>query len=220
MVRVKRGMVRVKICGITNRQDARMSVEMGADAIGFIFAPSPRQITPEKAREIICGIPPFVQTVGVFVNEKPDAIREITGSCGLDFIQLHGDETPETCAEFMPQAIKAFRISDGSGLQSIRSYHGKIRAILFDSYDEKIRGGTGKTCNWDLAVRGKDFGIPMILSGGLTLSNIEKAISSVKPFAVDVNSGVEKRPGKKDHFLMKELMEKIRKVNHGGLLDD
>ena len=219
-MRVKRGMVRVKICGITNRRDARMSVEMGADAIGFIFAPSPRQITPEKAREIICGIPPFVQTVGAFVNENPDAIREIIGSCGLDLIQLHGDETPEICAEFMPQAIKAFRFREGSVLQSIRPYRGKIRAMLFDSYDEKIRGGTGKTCNWDLAVRGKDFGIPIILSGGLTPSNIEKAISSVKPFAVDVNSGVEKRPGKKDYLLMRELMEKIRKANHGGLLDD
>jgi phosphoribosylanthranilate isomerase len=213
-------MVRVKICGITNRRDARMSVEMGADAIGFIFAPSPRQITPEKAREIICGIPPFVQTVGAFVNENPDVIREIIGSCGLDLIQLHGDETPEICAEFMPQAIKAFRFREGSVLQSIRPYRGKIRAMLFDSYDEKIRGGTGKTCNWDLAVRGKDFGIPIILSGGLTPSNIEKAISSVKPFAVDVNSGVEKRPGKKDYLLMRELMEKIRKANHGGLLDD
>ncbi len=197
-----------------------MSVEMGADAIGFIFAPSPRQITPEKAREIICGIPPFVQTVGAFVNENPDVIREIIGSCGLDLIQLHGDETPEICAEFMPQAIKAFRFREGSVLQSIRPYRGKIRAMLFDSYDEKIRGGTGKTCNWDLAVRGKDFGIPIILSGGITPSNIEKAISSVKPFAVDVNSGVEKRPGKKDYLLMRELMEKIRKANHGGLLDD
>jgi len=219
-VRVKRGMVRVKICGITNRRDARMSVEMGADAIGFIFAPSPRQITPEKAREIICGIPPFVQTVGAFVNENPDAIRKIIGFCGLNLIQLHGDETPDTCAEFMPQAIKAFRFREGSVLQSIRPYRGKIRAMLFDAYDEKIRGGTGKTFNWDLAVRGKDFGIPIILSGGLTPSNIEKAISAVKPFAVDVNSGVEKRPGKKDHLLMREMMEKIRKANHGGLADD
>lgn len=213
-------MVKVKICGISNYEDAAMAVHLGVDAIGFIFAPSPRRIRPEKAREIICGIPPFVQTVGVFVNEKPDAIREIIGFCGLDLIQLHGDETPETCAEFMPQAIKAFRFRDGSVLQSIRPYHGKIKAMLFDSHDEKIRGGTGKTCNWDLAVSGKDFGIPIILSGGLTPSNIERAISSVKPFAVDVNSGVEKRPGKKDHFLMKELMEKIRKANHGGLLDD
>lgn len=213
-------MVKVKICGISNYEDAAMAVHLGVDAIGFIFAPSPRRIRPEKAREIICGIPPFVQTVGVFVNEKPDAIREIIGSCGLDLIQLHGDETPETCAEFIPQAIKAFRFRDGSVLQSIRPYHGKIKAMLFDSYDETTRGGTGKTCNWDLAVRGKDFGIPIILSGGLTPSNIERAISSVKPFAVDVNSGVEKRPGKKDHFLMKELMEKIRKANHGGLLDD
>ena len=197
-----------------------MSVEMGANAIGFIFAPSPRQITPEKARQIICGTPPFVQTIGVFVNENPGAIKEIIESCGLDLIQLHGDETPETCAEFMPQAIKAFRFRDGSVLQSIRPYHGKIRAMLVDSYDERIRGGTGKTCNWDLAVKSKGAEIPIILSGGLTPSNIEEAISSVKPFAVDVNSGVEKRPGKKDHLLMKELMGKIRKADNGGLPDD
>jgi phosphoribosylanthranilate isomerase len=213
-------MVRVKICGITNYQDAAIAVESGADAIGLIFARSPRHITPEKAREIICAMPPFVQTVGVFVNEKPDAIRQIMRFCGLDLIQFHGDEAPEVCDGFMPKAIKAFRPRDGSVLQWIKPYQGKIKAILLDTYAEESRGGTGKIFDWDLAVRGKDLEIPIILSGGLTPSNIERAISTVNPFAVDVNSGVEKRPGKKDRLLVRELMEKIRKVNHKGQLDE
>lgn len=213
-------MVRVKICGITNYQDAKMGVELGVDAIGFIFASSPRQITPERAREIICAIPPFVQTVGVFVNQEPDAIRQIMRFCGLDLIQFHGDEPPEVCGEFMPHAIKVFRPRDSSVLQSIKPYHGKIKAMLFDTYSEENRGGTGKTFDWDLAVTGKDCEIPVILSGGLTPSNIERAISTVNPFAVDVNSGVEEGPGKKNRLLVKELMERIRKLNHGGQLDD
>ena len=214
-MRVKRAMVRVKICGITNRQDARMSVEMGADAIGFIFAPSPRQITPEKAREIICGIPPFVQTVGVFVNERPDTVRRIMGFCGLDLIQFHGDESPEVCGDFMPHTIKAFRIRDRSVLQTIKPYYGKIRAMLFDTYAKKTMGGTGKTFDWSTAVTGKVLGVPIILSGGLRPSNIVSAISKVNPFAVDVNSGIEELPGKKDHSLMEELMENIRNAENG-----
>jgi len=208
-------MVRVKICGITNRQDARMSVEMGANAIGFIFAPSPRQITPEKAREIICGIPPFVQTVGVFVNERPDTVRRIMGFCGLDLIQFHGDESPEVCGDFMPHTIKAFRIRDRSMLQTIKPYCGKIRAMLFDTYVKKTMGGTGKTFDWNTAVTGKVLGVPIILSGGLRPSNIASAISKVNPFAVDVNSGIEERPGKKDPSLMDELMENIRNAENG-----
>ena len=208
-------MVRVKICGITNLPDARMSVEMGADAIGFIFAPSPRQITPEKAREIICGIPPFVQTVGVFVNKRPDTVRRIMGFCGLDLIQFHGDESPEVCGDFMPHTIKAFRIRDSSMLQIIKPYCGKMRAMLFDTYVEETMGGTGKTFDWGTAVTGKTLGVPIILSGGLKPSNIVSAISKTNPFGVDVNSGIEDRPGKKDHLLMEELMENIRNAENG-----
>ena len=208
-------MVKVKICGITNHADAAMAVHLGVDAIGFIFAPSPRRITPETAREIICGISPFVQTVGVFVNEKPDTVRRIMGFCGLDLIQLHGDESPEVCGDFMPHTIKAFRIRDSSMLQIIKPYCGKIRAMLFDTYVKETMGGTGKTFDWGTAVTGKTLGVPIILSGGLTPSNIEEAISSVNPFAVDVNSGKEERPGKKDHLLMEELMENIRNAENG-----
>jgi len=208
-------MVRVKICGITNRRDARMSVEMGADAIGFIFAPSPRQITPEKAREIICGIPPLVQTVGVFVNERPDTVKRIMRFCGLDLIQFHGDESPEVCGDFMPHTIKVFRIRDSSMLQIIKPYCGKMRAMLFDTYVKETMGGTGKTFDWGTAVTGKTLGVPIILSGGLKPSNIVSAISRANPFGVDVNSGIEERPGKKDHLLMEELMENIRNAENG-----
>jgi len=208
-------MVKVKICGITNHADAAMAVHLGVDAIGFIFAPSPRRITPETAREIICGISPFVQTVGVFVNEKPDTVRRIMGFCGLDLIQFHGDESPGVCGDFMPYTIKAFRIRDRSVLQTIKPYCGKIRAILFDTYVRKTMGGTGKTFDWSTAVTGKVIGVPIILSGGLRPSNIVSAISRVNPFAVDVNSGIEERPGKKDHLLMEELMENIRNAENG-----
>jgi phosphoribosylanthranilate isomerase len=213
-------MVKVKVCGITNYQDAAMAVKLGAHALGFIFAQSPRWITPEKARDIIHAVPPFVQTVGVFVNERPDTMRQIVRFCGLDLVQLHGDEPPEVCCEFMPHAIKAFRVRDGSVLQCIKPYHRKIKAMLFDTYTGEGRGGTGKTFDWNLAARGKALGIPLILSGGLTPSNIEKAISVVNPYAVDVNSGIEERTGKKDHLLMEKLMEKIRNADNRGILND
>jgi phosphoribosylanthranilate isomerase len=202
-------MARVKVCGITCLEDAQMAVHLGADAIGFIFAPSPRRISPEKAREIVGAIPPFVKTVGVFVDESPEVVRQIMQFCGLDLIQFHGDESPEACGEFMPCAIKAFRVRDGSMLPSIRHYQGKIRAMLLDAFSHERAGGTGQTFDWDIAVTAKGLNIPVILSGGLNPSNIGDAISKVKPFAVDVNSGIEERPGKKDHLLMKELMREI-----------
>jgi phosphoribosylanthranilate isomerase len=205
-------MVRVKICGITNHEDASMAVEMGVDALGFIFAPSPRQITPEKARDIISSIPPFVQTIGVFVDRDHATIKRIIHFCGLDLVQLHGDESPEICLELMPNTIKAFCLKDESSLQSIKPYDGKVRALLFDTYSEIKRGGTGKTSDWSLAIKGKALGMPIILSGGLKTSNIERAIATVKPYAVDVGSGIEDRPGKKNYLLMKELMETIRKI--------
>ena len=208
-------MVKVKICGITNYQDASIAVKLGADALGFIFAPSPREITPEKALDIISAIPPFVKTVGVFVNKDPAAIKEIIPFCGLDLVQLHGDESPDVCRDLLPYTIKAFRVEDKSGLSMVRPYQGRVRALLLDTYSEEVRGGTGKTFDWNLAVTWKDLGVPVILSGGLGPSNIESAVSSVKPYSVDVNSGIEEYPGKKDHVLMKELMDKIKRINSG-----
>ena len=209
-------MVKIKICGITNHRDAASAVELGTDAIGFVFAPSPRRITPEKAQQIINAMPPFVQTVGVFVNERPDAIRQIMRFCGLDLIQFHGDEPPEVCEDFMPRSIKAFQIRDRSGLHAITPYKGKTKAVLLDTYADQKRGGTGKRFDWNLAAMGKPLGVPIILAGGLTPSNIERAISMANPFAVDVSSGVEDRPGKKDHHLMKRLIKKIRNSDYGS----
>jgi phosphoribosylanthranilate isomerase len=205
-------MVRVKVCGITNYQDASMAIELGADALGFIFASSPRQITPEKARDIIYAIPPFVQTVGVFVDEDPARIRRTIHLCGLDLVQLHGDESPHLCRELMPCAIKALRLKDESSLSAIKPYRGRVKAILLDTYMQGKRGGTGRTFDWDLAIKAKEFGIPTILSGGLNPDTISEAISLVKPFGVDVNSGIEESPGKKSPDLMRELMEIIRKM--------
>jgi phosphoribosylanthranilate isomerase len=211
--------IAVKICGITNLKDATIAVDLGADALGFIFAHSPRQITPQKARDIIDTIPPLVKTVGVFVNRGQAAIEEIIHYCGLDLVQLHGDEPPIFCHAFMPCTIKALRIKDESSLHSIQTYHGNVRALLLDAYSKEKVGGTGKTFDWELALRIKKLGIPIILSGGLGPSNIVRAISSVKPYAVDVNSGVEEHPGKKSHNLIRDLMKKV-KLWTGELRDD
>jgi len=202
--------IRVKICGITNNDDASKAVELGADALGFIFAPSARRIRPEEAYSIIAALPPFVISVGVFVNEEPATIRKVAETCGLDLLQLHGDESTEVCAELMPRAVKAFRIKNERSLNEIKPYLGNVKALLFDTYSEKVRGGTGKTFDWSVAAKGKRFSVPLILSGGLSPANIAEAIATVRPYAVDVNSGIEERPGKKDHRLMRDLMEVIR----------
>jgi len=204
--------VKVKVCGITNQEDASMAVSCGAHALGFIFAPSPRAVSPEKARAIIRGISPFVKTVGVFVNERPDTILEVCRFCGLDIIQLHGDESPDLCEALMPHAVKAFHVRDESSLQALESYRDRVRAFLLDSYCAEKRGGTGKSFNWDLARKAKEKGIPVILSGGLNPSNIQEAIITVGPHAVDINSGVEESPGKKSAPLMKRLMELIESI--------
>ncbi|MBN1626338.1 MAG: phosphoribosylanthranilate isomerase [Deltaproteobacteria bacterium] len=202
-------MVKVKICGITNYSDALVAVESGADALGFIFASGPRHIEPPEAREIICGLPPFIKTVGVFVDEDPERIQEIISCCSLDLVQLHGNESPDICERFMPGVIKAVRVKDRSSLRGLEDYKGKVRGILLDAYSEKAAGGTGMTFNWDLAVDAKGAGIPLILAGGLGPSNITEAVSRVEPYAVDVSSGVEERPGKKNHALIRELFEKL-----------
>ena len=202
----------VKICGITNLEDASIAVELGAGALGFIFAHSPRRITPQKARDIISAVPPFVKTIGVFVNEELAAIREVKDYCGLDLVQLHGNESAALCEELMPYTIKALRIKDESSLRTVHSYQGKVRALLLDTYMKDKAGGTGKTFDWKLALKIKKLGMPIMLSGGLESSNIDSAIRTVRPYAVDVSSGVEEHPGKKSYALMKDLMAS---VNYG-----
>jgi len=204
--------VAVKICGITDYEDASIAVELGAAALGFIFAHSPRQVTPQKARDIISAIPPFVKTVGIFVNQDPIEINKIMRYCGLDLVQLHGDESPDFCDELMPYTIKALRIKDEASPRTAQAYRGNVRALLLDTYSKEKAGGTGETFDWQLAIKIKKLGIPIILAGGLGPSNIEGAISIVRPYAVDVNSGVEERPGKKSHSLIKDLMEKVKRI--------
>ena len=198
--------VKIKVCGITNYEDASLAVSLGAHAIGFIFADSPRQVEPAKAKAIISDLPPFVKTVGVFVNEDLGIINNIIDFCGLDLVQLHGDESPEICEALMPRVIKAFQLRDESSLDNLKLYKDKVKAFLFDTYSKGKRGGTGKVFNWDLAVKGKQSDIPVILAGGLSPSNLLAAIETVKPYAIDLNSGIEDRPGKKSPQLLNKAM--------------
>jgi phosphoribosylanthranilate isomerase len=201
--------MKVKICGITNLEDAIFAAECGADALGFIFYPkSPRCITPEKAASIVSQLPPFITTVGVFVNEKPDEIMRIMRMTGIRALQLHGDETAETC-KIWSLVIKSFRVKDMTDLGLLEQYGG-ISAYLLDTYSKTEHGGTGRIFNWDIAVEAKKMG-RIILAGGLTPDNIEAAVRHVKPYAVDVVSGVESEKGKKDLKRVREFIEKAKK---------
>ncbi len=187
---------RVKICGNTQWKDAKLAVESGADALGFIFyRKSPRYISVQKAREIIAQLPPFIETVGVFVNESAERINQVVERCELDAVQLHGDESPAFCKKIRCKVIKAFRIQNAASLAPISKY--PVRGILVDAFSPDAYGGTGTTCDWNLVKRAKKFG-PVILAGGLTPGNVEEGIKIVRPWAVDVCSGVEKTPGQKD----------------------
>ena len=203
-------MVKVKICGITNHRDALLAVDMGADILGFVLAPSPRQVSPEKVRSIIETLPPFVSAVGVFVDEEEKTIKDIADFCRLNQVQLHGNESPDFCRRFRPKAIKAFRLQDATSLLPINAYQGHIQAVLLDTFQNGMAGGTGRTFPWDLAIKAKGFNLPVILSGGLNPLNVEQAVLTVKPYALDVSSGIEKKPGEKDPLLMKQLMEAVR----------
>lgn len=200
---------RIKICGITNLEDAHAAAALGADALGFIFVPdTPRYIEPEDAKRIISDLPPFIITVGVFADVLPEVILQTVETCGLNALQLHGSETPEYCSEINgPKLIKAFRIKDRNSLSSIPAY--RVSAYLLDTYVKGKKGGTGETFNWDLAAEAKKYG-RIIVAGGLTPENAAQAIKHVRPYAVDVGSGVEASPGKKDHSKVKAFIENIR----------
>lgn len=200
-------MVKVKICGITNLEDACAAVDYGADALGFVFYKgSPRYISPETAKEIIRQLPPFITTVGVFVDELTSNIEDILKSVPLDVVQFHGHESPEACMLFR-RGIKAIRVKELSDLEPLKRY--KVSAFLLDTYTPESLGGTGQIFNWDIAVAAKQFG-KIILAGGLNPENIEKAIRWVRPYAVDVSSGIEKEKGKKDLKRMKLFIERAK----------
>ena len=189
--------VRVKICGIISIEDATAAVEAGADALGFMFyEPSPRYLTAERAGAIIRELPTYVAKVGVFVDAGAQTIRHITDTAGLDTLQFHGDESPEFCSKFEQHTIKAFRVKDEESLGQLPDY--ETDAWLLDSYVKGVPGGTGEKFNWNLAVEAKHLGKPILLAGGLTPENAAEAVSQVAPFGLDVSSGVEVSPGKKD----------------------
>jgi len=187
----------VKICGITNLADAQLAVEARADALGFVFyEKSPRHLTIAAAAEISKQLPGFVMRAGVFVNAlKAEVLRAIS-ECGLNLLQFHGNEPPEFCLQFGLMCMKAFRMRDAGTLKELRNY--QTSAWLLDAYSPEAAGGTGEKFNWDLAVAAQKFGKPIFLAGGLTPGNVAEAVRQVRPFGVDVSSGVEISPGKKD----------------------
>lgn len=189
--------VRVKICGVTSIEDAVAAVEAGADALGFMFYErSPRKISIETASAIKTALPPFVVKIGVFADATENVIRTATLS-GLNALQFHGNEPPDFVKRFSPiPTIKAFRIQNAASLAQLAAYN--TSAWLLDSYTPAQLGGTGTTFDWTLAIQARKFGRPIILAGGLTPENVADAIRKVRPYAVDVSSGVESSPGKKD----------------------
>jgi len=203
-------MVKIKICGITNLDDALAASELGADALGFnFFAQSPRYVEPQKAAEIIYQLPPFVIPIGIFVNEQEEKVREVQALTGIRVVQFHGQESPEFCERFENRVIKAFQVKDRESLHSLVHY--KVSAFLLDSYNEKLPGGTGVTFDWHLAVVAKTFG-RIILAGGLTTKNVAEAVKLVQPYGVDVAGGVEKEKGIKDHAKIKKFISEVRKA--------
>ena len=200
---------RVKICGITSVADGQAAAEAGADLIGLMFyEPSPRYVSLDAAAGIARALPPEVQRVGVFVNPTTELVRRAIGECQLSLLQFHGDEPPDFCTQFGLMSLKAFRIRDAASLDALPNY--ATDAYLLDAYSPEARGGTGEKFNWDLAVEAQKFGKPIFLAGGLTPANVAAAVKQVQPFAVDVSSGVESAPGKKDPVKVRAFIQAAR----------
>lgn len=200
---------RVKICGITNLADALAAVAAGADVLGLNFyEKSQRCVSLKTAAEISKQLPPFVMRAGVFVNADADLVTRAIGECGLSLLQFHGDETPDFCVQFGLMSMKAFRIRDAESLKEIPNY--PTDAYLLDAWSPGARGGTGEKFNWDLAIEAQKFGKPVFLAGGLTPENIADAVRKVRPFGVDVSSGVESSPGNKDRGKIRAFIAAVR----------
>lgn len=208
-------MVRVKVCGITNELDATRAARFGAAAIGFIFyKKSPRFVSPFKARKIIETLPPFITTVGVFVNQPFGAVKDIVDHCSLGAVQLHGDEDAHFCKRLQrgkTKVIKVIRVADTIDINMLKEY--KPDAFLFDTADDKHYGGTGKIFNWQLLHEVKSLNVPIILSGGLNHQNVIEPVNALKPYAVDVNSSIEDAPGKKNDKKMKEFIDVVTYIS-------
>jgi len=203
-------MTRVKICGITNLEDALAACEAGADALGFVFAPEAkarnRYVSPEQGREIVRQLPPFVSTVAVCVNDPPARLREYLEF--VDYVQLCGEESVEDCAAVCDRAIKAFRAGGDFDPAGMAAY--PAAAYLLDAGVQGAHGGTGVTCDWDVARRAVALGRRIVLAGGLTPDNVAEAVRAVRPYAVDTSGGVESAPGKKDHDRIRRFIENAR----------
>jgi len=204
---------RIKICGITELEDARDAALLGADAIGLNFvSESPRVITPERAMRIIDALPPFVTAVGVFVNYgAPEALEDFAASIRLDAVQLHGNESPDYCSVISRvKVIKAFRVDDDFKVESLRHY--AVSGLLLDAYSKDAYGGTGEVFNWSQAAGANAFG-RIVLAGGLNPENVGAAVEELNPFAVDVSSGVEQSAGKKDYDLMHRFIDAVHRAD-------
>ena len=203
--------VKVKICGITNVADGLAAAEAGADMIGLMFyESSPRNISFATASEISRALPAFTVRVGVFVNPNEDAVMRAIGDCGVSLLQFHGEETPEFCTQFGVMSMKAFRVRGPETLAELPKY--QTDAWLLDAYSADAYGGTGAKFNWDLALEATQFGRPIFLAGGLTPDNVGEAVRRTQPFGVDVSSGVESSPGKKDHAKILSFVQAVRQT--------
>ena len=199
----------VKICGTTNVEDARAAVEAGVDAVGLIFVPgTPRCVEVATAREIAANIPEPVRTVGVFVNEAAETINRLAREVPLDVVQLHGAEAPEFRRLVEVPFFKAVRVRGEIDVEQLRSY--KASAYLLDTYVEGAHGGTGKTFDWELALPVVAAGLPVLLSGGLTPDNVAEAVGRILPYGVDVSSGVEASPGRKNHEKVRAFIARAK----------
>jgi phosphoribosylanthranilate isomerase len=202
-------MVRIKICGITNLEDALLAAELGTDALGFIFYPkSPRKVDPEVARAIIAQLPPFVAAVGVFVDEEAAMVRDLAARVGLDWVQLHGQESLEYCRNLGCKVIKGFRIQDEKSLLELEPYREAVQAFLLDTYKPGQVGGTGESFDWRLAREARQYG-RIILAGGLRAENVAQGIATAQPDAVDAASGTEAAPGKKDPAKLRAFFKAV-----------
>lgn len=206
-------MTRIKICGITNKTDAVGAASLGVDMLGFVFyKKSKRYVEPAAAEDIINELPPGIGKAGVFVDEDKDEVLRIAVDAGLDILQFHGNESPEYCEYFRDKyrTVKAFRLKDKNDLKKVNDY--KTDFYMFDTYKGDTIGGTGETFDWNLL---KDFEIlrPVFISGGLTPDNVDRAIRELAPYGVDVSTGVEAAPGKKDIDKIKRFVENVRKVS-------
>ncbi|WP_228752874.1 phosphoribosylanthranilate isomerase [Marinobacter sp. CA1] len=203
---------KTKICGITEIGDALTAANAGADAIGLVFfEPSPRAVDVARAREIAAAVPAFVTLVGLFVNPDADYVRNILDQVPLDLLQFHGDESPEFCNQFGRRWIKAVRVATTEDVEDAFERYSLGSGLLLDAYDPTLYGGTGKSFDWTLIPQQRP--LPLILAGGLNSDNVARAITAVKPWAVDVSGGVEIRKGVKDAARIKEFLNEVHRVD-------